>query len=73
MPALSGKRIIAGERRRITGHQPAHRAILLTTVLHRVLHEAGVDRDGIARGQTCGKKSPGARAGNVGADRGAEL
>ena len=38
---------IAGQRHRLMCDQPRHRAILLGAILHRVLHEAGVDHDGL--------------------------
>src|SRR5688572_24463123 len=43
-----GKADVAGELHRVTGDEPSRGAILLAAVLHRVLHEAGVNYDGVA-------------------------
>ena len=48
-----------------TGAKMRHRAILLRPVLHRVLHEAGIDRDNLAAWQPRRDKSPGAGSGNI--------
>jgi hypothetical protein len=66
-----GKTDVAGEVHRITGDQPAHGAILLVAVLHRVLHEAGINHDGVAVGQLHRHERPDAGPGHVVANRGA--
>src|SRR5258708_1493358 len=43
-----GEANITGQRHRLVGDEPAHRAILLGPILHGVLHESGVDHDGLS-------------------------
>ena len=66
-----GKPDVAAELHRVTGDEPSHDAILLSSVLHRVLHEAGIDHDGVAIGELRRQERPSAGTGDVVADRGA--
>src|SRR5579871_2050359 len=49
----------------LTGDKACHRTILLRPVLHRILHEACIDRDHVAALQTCRHESPCAWPGNI--------
>src|SRR6185437_9879697 len=66
---LFRKADVASERDGLAGDQRLDRAILLTTVLHRVWHEARVDDDGLAARQPRRDEGPGALTGNVRTDR----
>ncbi len=68
---LFRKAEVAGQGHRGAGDEPRHRAILLGAVLHRVLHEAGIDRDGLAVRQRRRQERPGAGTGNIVAHGGA--
>ncbi len=48
------------------GDEPAHGAILLGAILHRVLHEARIDHDSLAGRQLRRQERPGARAEHIG-------